>query len=138
LPFDDPVSALRNIAEAIENIEQFTKGMDFEAFRNDLKTIAAVERKLLVISEAAIRLKGDAARLCPGPPWAEIRGMGQLAAASLRPRRSGDALEHRAGRLAAAECLGETGTRQSGDKGTDSRVLTESSRSNRCPFLALC
>jgi uncharacterized protein with HEPN domain len=29
-----------------------------------------------VISEAAIRLKEDAARLCPGLPWPEIRGIG--------------------------------------------------------------
>ncbi len=50
--------------------------MDFEAFRQDLKTIAAVERKLLVISEAAIRLKEDAAKLCPGLLWPEIRGIG--------------------------------------------------------------
>ncbi len=48
----------------------------FEAFRQDLTTIAAVERKLLVISEAAIRLKEDAAKLCPGLPWPEIRGIG--------------------------------------------------------------
>ena len=41
-----------------------------------MKTIAAVERKLLVISEAAIRLKDDAVRLCPGASWPEIRGIG--------------------------------------------------------------
>ena len=57
MPFDNPVSALRDIADAVDSIQQFTEGMDFEAFRQDLKTIAAVERKLLVISEAAIRLK---------------------------------------------------------------------------------
>jgi len=34
-------------------IEKFTAGMDLEAFREDPKTIAAVERKLQVISEAA-------------------------------------------------------------------------------------
>lgn len=56
LPFDKPVSALRDIADAVVSIQQFTEGMDFEAFRQDLKTIAAVERKLPVISEAAIRL----------------------------------------------------------------------------------
>ena len=75
MPFDSPVSALRDIADAIDSIQQFTEGMDFEALRQDLKTIA-VERKLLVISEAAIRLKEDAARLCPGLPWPEIRGIG--------------------------------------------------------------
>jgi uncharacterized protein with HEPN domain len=76
LPFDDPASALRDIADAIDNIHLFTAGMDFDAFQQDLKTIAAVERMLLVISEAAIRLKEDAARLCPSAPWSEIRGIG--------------------------------------------------------------
>ena len=76
MPFDNPVSALRDIADAIDSIKQFTEGMDFEPFRHDLKTIAAVERKLLVINEAAIRLREDAVRLCPGLPWSEIRGIG--------------------------------------------------------------
>ncbi len=57
-------------------IEEFTTGMDFEAFREDPKTVAAVERKLLVISEAAIRLGEDAMVLCPGLPWGKIRGTG--------------------------------------------------------------
>jgi len=61
LPFEAPASALRDIAEAIDHIERFTEGMDFEQFRVDPKTIAAVERKLLVISEAAVRLRDDAA-----------------------------------------------------------------------------
>jgi uncharacterized protein with HEPN domain len=37
LPFDNEVSALRNTADAIDSIQQFTEGMDFEAFRQDLK-----------------------------------------------------------------------------------------------------
>lgn len=49
--------------------------MDFETFRNDPKTVAAVERKLIV-SEAAIRLGETAELLCPGLPWRDIRGMG--------------------------------------------------------------
>ena len=57
-------------------IETFTYGMELESFREDPKTIAAVERKLLIISEAAIRLGSDAERLCPGLPWRDIRGMG--------------------------------------------------------------
>ena len=32
MPFDNPVSALRDIADAIDSIKQFTEGMDFEAF----------------------------------------------------------------------------------------------------------
>lgn len=52
--------------DAIQMIGQFTSGMDFEAFRSDPMVIAAVERKLQIISEAAIRLADDAERLCPG------------------------------------------------------------------------
>ncbi|HEY6358473.1 MAG TPA: HepT-like ribonuclease domain-containing protein [Vicinamibacterales bacterium] len=62
--------------DAIEHIQQFVEGMDFEAFRGDSRTVAAVERKLLTISEAAIRLKDDATTLCPDVPWPEIRGIG--------------------------------------------------------------
>jgi uncharacterized protein with HEPN domain len=57
-------------------IDQFVGGMDLEMFREDSKTIAAVERKLLLISEAAVRLGDEAERLCPGLPWRNIRGLG--------------------------------------------------------------
>jgi uncharacterized protein with HEPN domain len=76
LPFRDAESLLRDIADAIAAIEDFISGMDFEAFREDPKTIAAVERKLQIISEAAIRLGGEAERYCPGLPWGDIRGIG--------------------------------------------------------------
>jgi len=57
-------------------IEEFTRRMDFNAFRQDPKTVAAVERKLLLIAEAAVRLADQAAVSCPGVPWHNIRGMG--------------------------------------------------------------
>lgn len=50
--------------------------MDFVGFRLDTKTVAAVERKLLVISEAAIRLGDQGPALCPDQPWPKIRGTG--------------------------------------------------------------
>jgi uncharacterized protein with HEPN domain len=43
--------------------------MDFESFREDPKTIAAVERKLQVISEAAIRMGNEAEALLPDIAW---------------------------------------------------------------------
>jgi uncharacterized protein with HEPN domain len=64
------------LARAEEMIEDFISGMDFDAFREDPKTIAAVERKLLVISEAAVRLGEHAAALCPEQPWHKIRATG--------------------------------------------------------------
>ena len=45
-------------------IEQFTTGMDFEAFRSNPMAVAAVERKLQIVSEAAIRLGDEAERRC--------------------------------------------------------------------------
>jgi uncharacterized protein with HEPN domain len=50
--------------------------MTFKAFREDIKTIDAVERNLQKISEAAIRLGPRAETLCPGLPWSDIRGLG--------------------------------------------------------------
>jgi uncharacterized protein with HEPN domain len=40
------------------------------------KTVAAVERKLQIISEAAIRLGIEAERRCPSLPWRDIGGIG--------------------------------------------------------------
>ncbi|MGO4882034.1 MAG: DUF86 domain-containing protein [Bryobacteraceae bacterium] len=76
MPFKDEDGSLRDILAAIEMIEAFTSGMDFEEFRGDPKTIAAVERKLQIVSEAAIRLGPDAESRFPGLRWRNIRGMG--------------------------------------------------------------
>jgi uncharacterized protein with HEPN domain len=76
LPFSDANRSLRDIADAIGMIETFTAGMDFEAFQSNPMAVAAVERKLQVISEAAMRLGTDAELLFLGPPWRNIRGIG--------------------------------------------------------------
>jgi uncharacterized protein with HEPN domain len=76
MPFEDARSHLQDILESIALIEQFVSGMDLEAYRWDRKTQAAVERKMLIVSEAAIRLKDEAEALCPGVPWRDIRGIG--------------------------------------------------------------
>jgi uncharacterized protein with HEPN domain len=76
LPFRDPLAFLRSIRESIQLIDEFVAGMDLAGYVEDTKTQAAVERKMQVISEAAIRLKDDADVLCPGVPWRDIRGIG--------------------------------------------------------------
>jgi uncharacterized protein with HEPN domain len=76
LPFSGASLSLADILDAIVAIDQFTQDMDLDAFRQDPKTIAAVERKLQVISEAATRLGEQAETLCPGLPWRDIRGIG--------------------------------------------------------------
>ncbi len=76
MPFEDVRSYLVDILESLNSIESFVAGMKLESFRRDEKTRAAVERKLLVISEAAIRLKESAEQICPDVPWRDIRGIG--------------------------------------------------------------
>jgi uncharacterized protein with HEPN domain len=76
MPFEDARSHLEDILDSIHSIQQFVHGMDREAYYRDEKTQAAVERKLLILSEAAIRLKDNAEVLCPEVPWRDIRGSG--------------------------------------------------------------
>ena len=76
MPFEDARSHLEDILDSIHSIQQFVRGMDRESYYHDEKTQAAVERKLLILSEAAIRLKDNAEVLCPEIPWRDICGSG--------------------------------------------------------------
>ena len=78
LPFRDTTKLLQDILDSIAHIEMFLGGMDFPAYRTDLKTNSAVERQLQIITEAAKRLGQDAEHLCPGPDWKACRGMGDI------------------------------------------------------------
>lgn len=44
---------LQHILEAIESIEEYLKGLDYELFSKDKKTIDAVVRELEIIGEAS-------------------------------------------------------------------------------------
>jgi uncharacterized protein with HEPN domain len=57
-------------------VDRFTAGMNLQSFREDPKTVAAVERKLQIVSEAAIRLGSEAENRIPGVAWRNIRGIG--------------------------------------------------------------
>jgi hypothetical protein len=87
-------------------IVQFVQGLDLEAFREDPKTVAAVERKLLLISEAATRLGEDAERLCPGLPWHNYPRPRQLAPPSLRQSGCRNSMEHGHRRSSTAQVWG--------------------------------
>ena len=71
-----PQQWFRDIPEAIAAIEAFTRGMDFETFRSNPMAVAAVERKLQIVSEAAIRLGREAEQQISGQPWRDIRDLG--------------------------------------------------------------
>jgi len=78
LPFRDNSTHLREILEAIEYVESFLSGMDFDAYKADPKTKSAVERQMQIITEAAVRLGEEAETLVPGPDWKGFRGMGNI------------------------------------------------------------
>ena len=73
-----PNQSLRDILNSIILIDEFVAGISFDRFRDDPMRIAAVERHLQKISEAAIRLGDGAEVLCPGLPWRNIRGIGNF------------------------------------------------------------
>ncbi len=70
---------LRDIRESVRLIREFVGSMTIEEYKRDRKTQAAVERHLLVISEAAKRLGDDAERLAPGVAVAQHTRHRQLA-----------------------------------------------------------
>lgn len=52
MPFRDHASSLRDMQTRIDLTESFVKGMDFDAFREDIKTVAAVERMKQIIQRS--------------------------------------------------------------------------------------
>ncbi len=66
---------LKDILNAIESIEKFVEGMDFEEFKRDDKTSSAVIRKFEVIGEAAKNIPSEIRQKYPQIQWKEIAGM---------------------------------------------------------------
>lgn len=61
--------------DAIGAIEEFVAGIDFEAFRNDRKTVDAVVRNLEVIGEAARYVPEDVREEYDAVPGKDIIGI---------------------------------------------------------------
>jgi uncharacterized protein with HEPN domain len=68
-------------------IEEFTSGMDFEEFRSNPMAVAAVERKLQIVSEAATRLGDEAEKRIPDQHWRDIRSIALRGAVIFAARR---------------------------------------------------
>jgi uncharacterized protein with HEPN domain len=66
---------LDDILDAIQRIETYTEGLDFEAFKSDLKTQDAVVRNLEIIGEAAGKLPEDICALSAEIEWNKIVGL---------------------------------------------------------------
>ena len=66
---------LADIKEAIDKIFLYTKGLSFEGFEADNKTIDAVMRNFEIIGEATKHLSDETRKGEPLQPWIEIVSM---------------------------------------------------------------
>ena len=66
---------IRDILDAIAEIQKFTRRMDFEAFREDDKAIRAVEMNFIIIGEAANQIPEEVEEKYTGIPWNLMRAM---------------------------------------------------------------
>jgi len=60
---------VRDILDAITEIQDFTRDMDYEAFKEDSKSIRAVEMNFIIIGEAANQIPEDVEEQYPAIPW---------------------------------------------------------------------
>jgi uncharacterized protein with HEPN domain len=66
---------ITDILDAVASIQEYTRGMDYEAFIHDRRTVDAVLRNLTVIGEAAAYVPDDIAALYSEVPWRDMRDM---------------------------------------------------------------
>jgi uncharacterized protein with HEPN domain len=66
---------LDDILTAIYDIEEFTRGMYYETFTGDKKTVNAVIRSLEVLGEATKRIPTSFRQKHPDIPWSKMAGM---------------------------------------------------------------
>ena len=70
----DYSDSLNDIKTEIANLENFTKGLTFESFQKDVKTIYAVVRSIEVVGEAVKNIPQEVRDRNPGIPWKDIAG----------------------------------------------------------------
>ena len=66
---------IHDILNAIKAIESYAKGMEFEDFASDQKTVDAVIRNLVIIGEAATNVPEEIILDHPSIPWQEMKGI---------------------------------------------------------------
>lgn len=66
---------LADILNAVEEAEEFTRGMSYEVFAAHRKTVNAVIRSLEVLGEATKRIPDDFRSKHPEIPWSKMCGM---------------------------------------------------------------
>jgi len=65
----------KDIQDALEKINNFIVGLDFESFAKDHKTTFAVIRALEIVGEAARKISKSVRSRYPDVPWQDMAGM---------------------------------------------------------------
>lgn len=71
----DPKIFLQHILECAEIIENYTKGIDFEAFKKDIKSQDAVIRRIEIIGEATKNIPEFIKNRYTEVIWKDMAGM---------------------------------------------------------------
>lgn len=66
---------LKDIVDAMEAIEKFVEGIDYDRFQHDDLISSAVIRKFEIIGEASKSIPDDVRSEYPQIPWKEMAGM---------------------------------------------------------------
>jgi len=66
---------VRDILDAISEVQKFTGGMDYETFKGDDKSIRAVEMNFIIIGEAANQIPEEIEEKYTTIPWDLMRAM---------------------------------------------------------------
>lgn len=71
---------LNDILQAIEKILNFTEGMDFEDFKDNVLVFDAVARNFEIVGEASIQLSDKIKSVYDDIPWQKMRSMRNIVA----------------------------------------------------------
>jgi uncharacterized protein with HEPN domain len=66
---------IRDILDAIARVQAYVEVMTFEQFRNERKTLDAVERNFILIGEAARLVPKHVQEAFPEVPWRDMSDM---------------------------------------------------------------
>ena len=66
---------ISDILDSIAAIQEYVRGMDYQTFEQDPKTIDAVVRRFTVIGEAAMNIPTEVTDNYPKVPWRHMRDM---------------------------------------------------------------
>jgi uncharacterized protein with HEPN domain len=68
-------ATLLDLVKATRLVQEFTAGIDYAAFQNDVKTQSAVLHQLLILGEAVKRLSDEFCSRHPEIPWRLIASL---------------------------------------------------------------